>query len=492
MLLSFKVAYDETVKSVQTLLSSAVVSRASPPAAAAPIQAAAMATPKPLPPLATAKPTVRKPPPANKPPLLESNPSGGADGAPPGTIQLDEIASGATLLISPLKSRAKPAAGTRRLPSRKPGGGSRGNAAAAAYRRPTVSLEAVGESTTEGQSAAAAPPTALAKKPPPPTPSAGVAKKPPPPAPTAKPRLTSPEVECAAVDIDESPTLSGWFVKKGRKAFDADRKRFFVLTPTAIRYFVDGGDSGEGRDLKGSIDLWAETTAAADDNRLMITNPDRNWVMTAVDAKDGLCKRWLEAVEAAVAVALPRQSPKVAPRISPKKGGKGSKPAPAPAPKGRRPKSAVPTPTSSPSPTPQSRPVSAPGENAYDAPSATSPLAPFDEVQPTTSASFGGPAEGTMDTVTSASKSNDDPSGLSVVDSIVASAANSDDEAGGDDVGGESSANGDALMAVDAVMASMGDDTGDDSDGENDPTSTGAKKDDEITGFEDSDSEEEI
>jgi hypothetical protein len=97
-----------------------------------------------------------------------------------------------------------------------------------------------------------------------------------------------------------------------------------------------------------------------------------------------------------------------------------------------------------------------------------------------------------MDTVTSASKSNDDPSGLSVVDSIVASAANSDDEAGSDDVGGESSANGDALMAVDAVMASMGDDTGDDSDGENDPTSTGAKKDDEITGFEDSDSEEEI
>jgi len=77
--------------------------------------------------------------------------------------------------------------------------------------------------------------------------------------------------------------------------------------PSEICYFASINEQGRGvlTELKGSILLCDDTSASCDGSSLVITNPDRTWVLTADSSKAGaaldqaVAAAWADAINEA-------------------------------------------------------------------------------------------------------------------------------------------------------------------------------------------------
>eukprot|EP00041_Stephanoeca_diplocostata_P038989 m.1577547 g.1577547 ORF g.1577547 m.1577547 type:complete len:2794 (+) comp25311_c0_seq11:414-8795(+) len=78
-------------------------------------------------------------------------------------------------------------------------------------------------------------------------------------------------------------TLGGdglWMLKQPEGKGKAKR-RWFQLVGTELRYFADVDGAGAGLDQRGAIELLPQTQIVQDDMRIVVTNPDRTWDLTA-------------------------------------------------------------------------------------------------------------------------------------------------------------------------------------------------------------------
>eukprot|EP00041_Stephanoeca_diplocostata_P025203 m.655243 g.655243 ORF g.655243 m.655243 type:complete len:1237 (+) comp22696_c0_seq3:132-3842(+) len=321
-------------------------------------------------------------------------------GAPEGASVTDTL--DAVAITAPLNSpahatklRAKPKSGTRRLPTRKvvrsSGGPSTPTAPDTSERRPTLDLLGAGggagaESTVDASSVPAPAPMA----PPRPKPSAAVLP------PQAKPRPVSRVPDMSedpgelVCDADGNPFV-GWFVKKGRSKFDAAKYRFFEFYSRELRYYGKEED-GRGVDFKGAVEISQDSKVAATSTQLMITNPDRNWILTIGDK--GLAvttAAWRDRIVEISSTSAPstsggvftkRKPPKKPPVATRPKSktveeGNSATPAapPAPAPK-KKDASTKPPPPPVPTSRPNSRPNSRPVSLVDDTPAVTAVLPP--------------------------------------------------------------------------------------------------------------------